>query len=109
MRPLQPEPQTPPVQDCPWGQALPQRPQLALLVPVFTQVEPQSVRPPVHPHCPEAQTWPAGQASPQLPQFFGSVEGFTQAGSPPVGHGVKRQPQVPLLQVNPDPACAVQE
>ena len=58
-------------------QALPQAPQLASSLWVFTQV-PQAVSPVGHWHCPSQQAEPAPQALPQAPQLVLSFWTFTQ-------------------------------
>jgi hypothetical protein len=86
----------PPEQDVPAGQALPQAPQFAASVAVFTQLEPQRVDPGAHPQAPFVQPLPAGHTLPQAPQLRGSLATFVQA--PPQRVAPALHPQAPLLQ-----------
>jgi hypothetical protein len=91
------ETQVPLLHDVPAAQALPQPPQLAGSLAVFTQDVPQLVIPVAHPQLPLLQALPAGHDLPQAPQLSGSLAVLVQM--PPHDVLPAAQPQAPLLQV----------
>ena len=82
-------------------QAVPQAPQLLLLVWRFTQLLPQAVWPPVQLiwQTPPLQTWLVAQAWPQLPQFWWSPCSLTQVVPQSVSPVVQVVLHTPLVQV----------
>ena len=65
------------------AQGAPQAPQFASSIFVFTQLPPQSSKPPAQLHCEAVQTSPEAHLFVQLPQWAGLFSVLTQsAGSP---------------------------
>jgi hypothetical protein len=60
---------TPPTQNCPVAQTVPQAPQLCASLCLSVQTPPQNTSPLGQVHRPETQTCPGAQAAPQAPQF----------------------------------------
>jgi hypothetical protein len=88
--------QTPDAQVWVLTQALPHRPQLAVLTWMLVQVPLQSVSPALQAHAPVVQTCPGVQAAPHAPQFWLLVLRSTQlvphSVAPPV-HPAAQAPE----------------